>query len=225
MHDHHIVFDAVASAARLPAVSPTRLELYAAVIELDPWRDTWQEERRPVVRRRRVDGDPTGGLAPREQEVAGGLPVGHDVAHGVADGERPASEPRDLDHEQLVVSGAGARVEARRRGHRLEHPGHDGGERDVCRGLDEPRAGVVEKDRAPAATPSVGAQPARPLAVLGERRGEAHLEDGVGWGRRAEEVYAGDVLVEAGLVEHRERDGVRRRERAGVGAVGGLDGL
>ncbi|BAS91493.1 Os04g0664666 [Oryza sativa Japonica Group] len=199
------------------------LKLHAAVLVVHPWRVARREEGGAVVHRDGVDGDAAGGLAPREEEVAGGAAVGHHVVRGEAHGEGPAREPRDLDHHHLRLGAVvvGARVEARHPRRRLQR--HDAVQRHVGRRLDEPRARVVEQDGAVAV--AIHAEAARPLAVLGQRLGEARLEDGVGRSRRAEGVYDGDVRVKVRPVEHTERHNVGGA-RSGHGvAVHRLHGL
>jgi len=107
------------SRSRLPAgplaASRRRLELDAAVLERDARRVAGHEEGRPAVCRGGVERRAAGGLAPREEEVAGGAPVGDGVVHGVADGEGSEREPGKLDKQQLLGAVA-VRVQAQHLG-------------------------------------------------------------------------------------------------------------
>ncbi|CAM0908972.1 unnamed protein product [Alopecurus aequalis] len=220
---HHLVVATRTNSIAVGVVSLlVGLELDASVLVLDQRRLPRFKERRTVVHRDGVDQGAPGGLAPRDEEVAGGSAVGHDVLRGEPHHERPAREPRDLDEHQLLGPVVAARVEAQHLGSRLQR--HDAVERHVGRRLHEPGAGVVEQDGAVAV--GVHAEPPGPLAVVHQRPGQPCLEDGVGRRRRAERVDDGDVCVEVGLVEHRERDDVGRASRSHAAAgVVGLDGL
>jgi hypothetical protein len=228
--DHHLVVVAAVAGAAIDASAHVvlvilvawQLELGAAVLELDPRRVAGDEEGRPVVHRDGVDGDAAGGLAPGDQEPADGEAVADGVVHGVAHDDGAAREPRHLDQHQLPGAVAAARVEAPDLGRGLQR--HDAPERGavVRRRLDEPDARVVEQDAA-AAGGGVRAEPAGPLAVLGQRPGEPRLEGGGGRGRRVEGVDAEHVVVEADEVERGERD--EGGGRSVAAAVVGLDGL
>ncbi|XBI95374.1 hypothetical protein VPH35_031858 [Triticum aestivum] len=221
--DHHLVVFVVAVPTDNIVVHLlVGFELDATVLVLDVQRFAGMEEGSAVVHRDGVDGGAAGGLAPGDEEVAGGAAVGHDVLRGEPHDERPAREARDLDQHQLLgpVVAAGVQAEHLRRG--LER--HDAVERHVGRRLHEPRAGVVEHDRAFAV--GVHAEPPGPLAVVHQRPGQPGLEDGVGRRRCVERVYHRDVRVEVGLVEHGELDDVVRAGRSdAAGAVVGVDGL
>ena len=67
---------------------------------------------------------------------------------------------------------------------------HDVGERDVGQCLDEPRAGVVEQDRALAGGGVDGDEPAGPVAVLGQHLGEPGFHRGDRRRRLVEDEYA-----------------------------------
>ncbi|KAM3370648.1 hypothetical protein ACQJBY_018158 [Aegilops geniculata] len=222
VHHHLIVFVVAVPTDNVVVHLLVGFELDAAVLVLDVQRFAGMEEGSAVVHRDGVDGGAAGGLAPRDEEVAGGAAVGHDVLRGEPHDEGAARAPRDLDEHELLgpVVAAGVQAEHLRRG--LER--HDAVERHVGRGLHEPRAGVVEHDRAFAVR--VHAEPPGPLAVVHQRPGQPSLEDGVGRRRRTEGVDHRDVRVKVSLVEHGERHDVGGAGRSdATDAVVGLDGL
>ncbi|KAM3390247.1 hypothetical protein ACQJBY_012064 [Aegilops geniculata] len=86
--DHHVVVFVIAIPTYNSVVHLlVGFELDATVLVLDVQRFAVMEEGSAVVHRDGVDGGAAGGLAPGDEEVAGGAAVGHDVLRGEPDDE------------------------------------------------------------------------------------------------------------------------------------------
>uniref|UniRef100_A0A8R7UL67 Uncharacterized protein n=1 Tax=Triticum urartu TaxID=4572 RepID=A0A8R7UL67_TRIUA len=201
----------MAGGGRRPVVLPA-----AVVVLRASRRGARLEEVLLVVHGREAHGQPPGGAAPGDEEVAGGVAVGDDVLGREPDGEGAAAEPRELQQHHLLVLRVQVRVqlEQRRRGLGRGHVDEVG----VHGRLHEARAAVVQ-DHGRRAVGGL-ADLARERAVLGEHGREALLDGGGGRRGRREGVDDGHLDLVRDRVEDGQRDVLRGRS---AGLVGRLD--
>ncbi|KAF6992846.1 hypothetical protein CFC21_009802 [Triticum aestivum] len=217
--DDDVAFGAVVSVmmaaggggGRRPVVLPA-----AVVVLRASWRGPRLEEVLLVVHWREAHGQPPGGAAPRDEEVAGGVAVGDDVLGREPDGEGAAAEPRELQHHHLLVLRVQVRVqlEQRRRGLGRRHVDEVG----VHGRLHEARAAVVQ-DHGRRAVGGLADLPGE-RAVLREDGREALLDGGGGRRGRREGVDDGHLDLVRDRVEDGQGDVLRGWS---AGLVGGLD--